>query len=272
MTHRVSLLLELLGTRYSIECDERWTAFLSDLWRPFLRSGQADEDVQINLVMEEHWVARIEGSVEGAGTDPWWIAEQLRHFLVDHSLRNATDYLDLHAAVVTRGDAIVLFAGPSGTGKTTLTLSLIAGGWRHMSDDVAPIHRRSGDVVAFPKPISVRKKETWERWAVSWQLAWPAPPTNYFLLPAWLLPLELNGRQAPTHLFFPRYVPGHEVRAEQVTTAEAASRCGEYLRTLDPPRLADLVRLCGSVPAMEVVYGDSEEAARLIEDGSLPRS
>lgn len=257
--------LQLLETAYSIDCDRRWSAFLSDLWRPFVRENPPRRRVQIEIALEDRWVARVDGSPEGSGGDPWRVAEHLRHFLVDHSLRNAPRFLDLHAAVVSRGSATVLLAGPSATGKTTLTLSFLERGWTHLSDDVAPIDRGTGRVLPFPKPVSVRSKETWERLTPSWDLDWPESPTACFLLPAWLLPLDLRAGNRPTHLVFPRYVGGQDVRVEPLSPAAAASRCGEYLRKLDPPLLGDLIRLCRSVKRAGFTYGDSDAAAGTIE-------
>jgi len=62
----------------------------------------------------------------------------------------------LHAAVLgTPGGALAL-SGPSGAGKTTLTLALLESGCAYLSDDFCPIHRETGLVHPFPRSLWVR--------------------------------------------------------------------------------------------------------------------
>lgn len=62
----------------------------------------------------------------------------------------------LHAgAVESRGRAYLL-AGPSGSGKTTLTLALVKAGLKLLSDDFAPLERKTRLVHRFPKSLGVR--------------------------------------------------------------------------------------------------------------------
>ncbi len=261
-----------METSYAIECDERWARFLGDLWSPFLGKPRLEHLVDLEIVMEDFWVVRVGGDVRATGVDPWWIAEQLRHFLVEDCVTGAAGILDLHAAVVTKGDEAILLAGPSKSGKTTLTLSFLERGWAHMSDDLAPIDRESGFLIPFPKPVSVRSRDVWERLARGWELPWPGSPEVYFLLPATCLPLSLNEGLAPTRLVFPRFSPGAETQITPLSVAAAASRCGEYMRRVDAGRLRDLIALCSRIPRAEVVYGDSGEAVEMIQKGGCFRN
>lgn len=47
----------------------------------------------------------------------------------------------LHAAALERGGRAFVFAGPSGAGKTSLTLALIARGWRLVTEEMALVDR-----------------------------------------------------------------------------------------------------------------------------------
>lgn len=261
-----SLELTILETSYSIECDERWARFLSDLWSPFVGRPSADKLVAVHIVMEDYWTVRVENEVRARGADPWWVAEQLRHFFVEDSVTGAPDVLDLHAAVVVRADHVLLLAGPSKAGKTTLTLSFLERGWKHMSDDLAPIDPGTGLLSPFPKPVSVRSRAVWEHLARDWALPWPDPPQTYFLLPATVLPLSINEQIKPTRLLFPSFADGAETTVQPVSVAAAASRCAEYMRRVDPSRLRALIELCSAIPREEVRYGDSSRAAEVIDD------
>ena len=64
----------------------------------------------------------------------------------------------LHAAVVGTPDGALAISGPSGAGKTTLTLSLLEAGYSFLSDDFCPLHRESGLVHPFQRSLWVREQ------------------------------------------------------------------------------------------------------------------
>ena len=55
----------------------------------------------------------------------------------------------LHASGVERDGTNLLIVGPSGQGKTTLTLGLLAAGWGFLGDDVVALHLDRGSVEAL---------------------------------------------------------------------------------------------------------------------------
>lgn len=63
-------------------------------------------------------------------------------------LRSKKHY-GLHANGVVKENAGMLVVGPSGRGKTTLTLSLVQAGWRYLGDDVTVLHETSVGVEAL---------------------------------------------------------------------------------------------------------------------------
>lgn len=67
-------------------------------------------------------------------------------------------YLALHAGVVSRGTKGLILCGESNSGKTTLTLGLVRAGLKFLSDEVAFIERKSGNVLPFPRSPGVREK------------------------------------------------------------------------------------------------------------------
>jgi hypothetical protein len=63
--------------------------------------------------------------------------------------------LRVHALAVSRGDVAFLFMMPSGTGKSTLALTLLQHGVaRYISDD-DPLFDRSGRILPFPRPVGI---------------------------------------------------------------------------------------------------------------------
>lgn len=67
-------------------------------------------------------------------------------------------YVMLHAAVVERNGVALIMPGAPGSGKSTLCASLVGRGWRLFSDEFALIEPESGQVVAMPRPISLKNR------------------------------------------------------------------------------------------------------------------
>lgn len=65
-------------------------------------------------------------------------------------------YLILHAAVIERSGRAVLLPAPPGSGKSTLCAGLVNRGWRLLSDELALLDPRSGEVVPLARPVSLK--------------------------------------------------------------------------------------------------------------------
>jgi HprK-related kinase A len=65
-------------------------------------------------------------------------------------------YLVIHAAVVERGDRVLMLPAPPGSGKSTLCAALVARGWRLLSDELALIELSGQRIVPLPRPISLK--------------------------------------------------------------------------------------------------------------------
>jgi hypothetical protein len=62
----------------------------------------------------------------------------------------------LHAgAMVAPDGGVVILAGPSGHGKSSVTLALIHGGFRFMSDDYAPLDPDRRDIAPYPRAVGI---------------------------------------------------------------------------------------------------------------------
>ncbi len=65
-------------------------------------------------------------------------------------------YLILHAAVLERHGRALILPAPSGSGKSTLCAALLFHGWRLLSDELALICPKTGELVPNPRPVSLK--------------------------------------------------------------------------------------------------------------------
>lgn len=64
----------------------------------------------------------------------------------------------VHAAVVEREGGAIALPGRPGAGKSTLTGALVARGWRFLSDEFLIIEPATGNLLPFPRPLSLKEK------------------------------------------------------------------------------------------------------------------
>jgi HprK-related kinase A len=65
-------------------------------------------------------------------------------------------WLVVHSAVVEKDGVAALLPAAPGSGKSTLCAALAFSGWRLMSDEFALIDPASGELIALPRPISLK--------------------------------------------------------------------------------------------------------------------
>lgn len=71
---------------------------------------------------------------------------------------HAHEFLIIHAAAVEKGGSAVLLPGAPGSGKSTLTASLVCNGWRLLSDELALLSLEDGSVTPLARPISLKNQ------------------------------------------------------------------------------------------------------------------
>ncbi|MCG2577777.1 HprK-related kinase A [Dechloromonas sp. XY25] len=74
----------------------------------------------------------------------WVIANHCHQFAV------------VHSAVVEKNGKGIIFPGTPGSGKSTLCAALTCRGWRLLSDEMALISLRTGQIHPFPRPIGLK--------------------------------------------------------------------------------------------------------------------
>lgn len=94
-----------------------------------------------------------DGGDAGAGAP----AEQRFARVFEALLDRVSGFAVLHAGAVAHAGRAWLLAGPSGAGKTTLSLALLERGFPLLSDDFAPLELATGLVHPFPKSLGVRE-------------------------------------------------------------------------------------------------------------------
>lgn len=70
----------------------------------------------------------------------------------------SNEYLKLHAAVVSRGNAAIIMPGVPGAGKSTLCAAMGLRGWRILSDEHAMIPPHTTGVVPICRPVSLKNE------------------------------------------------------------------------------------------------------------------
>ncbi len=135
---------------------------------PLVRdAGDADRDLPLVEVRFHPPPPRLAAGDGIVPLAPGAAPEQAYGAIFRSLLDRVAGWFVLHAAALERDGRALLVAGPSGTGKTTLALGLSERGYRLLSDDFAPLHRETGLVHPFPRPLGIREGEAARR-AAPW--------------------------------------------------------------------------------------------------------
>jgi hypothetical protein len=181
--------------------------------------------------------------------------------------RKRADLYFLHAAVVERQGRTALISAPSGTGKSTLTLALLHGGFRYLSDELAPVEPETLRVHPYPHALCLKAE----------------PPAPYRLpagtlrtvrtlhVPADQLPAETVMTPQPlSAIFFIRRdnVPGGS-GGRRLGGAEVAARL--YTNTLNAlahpgEGLETAIRIAQRIPGYELDSSDLNAAVVVIRE------
>ena len=79
-------------------------------------------------------------------------------FLFNYLFDRTENYFIVHGAALADQDRGLIVAAPSGMGKSTLTLELLARGKNFLSDELALISVRDGWLQAFPRALAVSRE------------------------------------------------------------------------------------------------------------------
>lgn len=182
-------------------------------------------------------------------------------------------HLLLHASSAERDGRVLVMTGDSGSGKSTLAAMLGERGWRFMGDEFALLDMATGDVMPFPRLVSLKNAAVDVMTAQVGDASrfgplmesTPKGAIRHLVPPREAINrMEEGGRAAL--LLFPRYGAERAVRAmgaaetfvrlTQASTNYVA--CGE-------DGFATLHRFVTTVPALAIDYPDGAAALEMVE-------
>ncbi len=166
---------------------------------------------------------------------------------------------------------LFIVSGPSGAGKTTLTVALARRGWTYFSDNLAPISLEEKVVEAFPKPVTIRGREEWRDWASRWVVpSWLPAPVGSFQAPAAAVGEIGSGGVEARWLRVLSFDPNRPSQVSALSHAEASTHCAEYIGTeLDAHVLAALVAWLEGLDCLWIRYQTLEEGLGLVPKTSV---
>ncbi len=136
-------------------------------------------------------------------------------------------YLILHAAVLERGGRALVLPAPSGSGKSTLCAGLLFSGWRLLSDELAMICPREGNLVPNPRPVSLKNEsiDVMRRFAPGVRFGSKVKETSKGVVAHFAAPasaVRLAGQRAvPAWVVLPKYRAGHPAELRPMERSRA---------------------------------------------------
>jgi HprK-related kinase A len=135
----------------------------------------------------------------------------------------------LHAGAVARNGAGVLLPGPSGSGKSSLSLALLQSGYTYFSDEVGVVDPATGWLHPFPKPVSIKDLSLFGELGRRNDL-WFGPDASrsangsegvWYLHPEDLTSKAVGGPTPIRYIIFPGYHRDNEPRLLPLAPGEA---------------------------------------------------
>lgn len=246
---------------------------------PAPRDGVADFTVRLEAARPWRRVVRPSVRIAGDWTLPEAAPLPLRHGLLAAEMAmnlqlalGGRRHLLLHASSVERDGRALLMTGESGAGKSTLSVLLAAAGWRFMGDEFALLDLDTGDVLAFPRAVSLKNEGVaaaeaawpgaifgpWLRGTPKGDIRHLVPPTSAIE--------RMDEPARPALLIFPRFGEPDAVR--EVPPSETFVRLTQAstnYTALGRRGFEALVRLVRGAPALAVDYPDGASGVAAVE-------
>lgn len=186
------------------------------------------------------------------------------------AVNNHEFFLDIHAGVIGDGAECIVLPAPPGSGKSTLTASLVHAGYQFFSDEVALLEEGSFNVYPVPLAIGVktsgidalsnrfpklRELQVHQR-GDGKRVVYMTPPPE-------CRPANDDPRPVAA-LVFPRYAPDAMTSLVPLVKFDALKRlldeCMAVPSPLDFVKVEALVRWISRTPCYSLTYGSTEAA------------
>jgi energy-coupling factor transporter ATP-binding protein EcfA2 len=174
----------------------------------------------------------------------------------------------LHAAALEKAGRALVLVGPSGAGKTTLTLALVARGWRIATEEMVLIER-SLAVRGLARPLHAPSNGPQHRaMPASWrQLPYPLRDAPTSALGVIAQPIAAHRVTSPLllgTLVRIDHGPDRAARFETMSPARAMEQLWPCTLRQDDDGLAAAATILAAAPTRELVSSTIDEAVELI--------
>ena len=214
-----------------------------------------------------NWQVRLpDGSCQSSASllDAFYAVES---FVYDYILPGEQSCLVVHGAALLhrRSGSVLLLAGPSHCGKSTLSLTLLStGGFRYLSEEAVGI-ALNGRILSYPKPFRIRHGG--ER-ILAGQRGWKVPGATQSGIRYVVPPSHLIGSASCAGrlrcAIFPEFVAGSRCSSTPMTRADSIAwlaTCSTNRPGFLAAHLGRLPDLWGETEAWRLRWSDPLEAA-----------
>ncbi len=187
---------------------------------------------------------------------------------------SAHQFLMCHGAVLARQNQAIILPAPPGAGKSTLCAAMMLSGWRLLSDELALIDPRTGELVPFVRPISLKNasisviSSRFPAAVMTDPVADTIKGTVAHLKPDSLSVQHAEVRAVARWLIFPKFKSGAAFELQAIGKAEAVvefARNAFNLPVLGVKGFNALVAVVERCACYEMQYGDLGEAIRQLD-------
>lgn len=225
--------------------------------RPSANHGREDRSYRIyedeSLILETSDMTQLWDGLE------WTIMTRI--------LQNTRECIQLHASGIDAGGNALLLVGPSGSGKSSLALSLLRKGWKCLSDEVILLNPENNRVMPLPRSFRIDSRTLGLFPELADKLsgdAYTGGSGKARVDPALVREHWVAGSSAPAWLVFPRYRPGNSNDLIPIGDTDAMTALiGQSINLLDHGEggLETLLRLVRNCRCFRFNTGDIHEAS-----------
>jgi HprK-related kinase A len=280
MRHRLDIQIGPVAFRIG----SAWKAPLDALARLYAAYPAPEDglaDFTVRLEPEKRWRRFLRPSVAIKGdyilpdAAPMSLAHGLLAAEMGMNLQMALgqkNYLLLHAATVEKDGRALIMTGESGAGKSTLAALLGERGWRLMGDEFGLLDMATGDLMPFPRAVSLKNgairvmeaEVADDRFGP--RLEDTPKGAIRHMRPNDLALSRMGEGATPALILFPRFGQTRDVRG--VGAAEVFMRLTQastnYV-SLGRRGFDSLTRLVENNPALAIDYPDTATAIDMVE-------